>query len=239
MEARLAETQRGAQAALEVARSIFDDLAAHKRLLIEEPAAAAWLVRLALKAGDNHRARATVACAQQLAADNDGVVPVETAAIHALGVLDRDPGALARAVADHRHPWAKASALEDLSGVLRDHSSDSGGGTHLEQALACYEQAGADRDASRVRRELRRPSAVRRTSRPVQGWASLTPTERRVAGNVSEGMTNRRVAECMRISHHTVDFHLRHIFRKLNISSRVELARIALSRVGPARAGTA
>ena len=50
-------------------------------------------------------------------------------------------------------------------------------------------------------------------------WASLTKTERTLAALVAKGMTNRQVAERLFISRHTVDAHLRHIFRKLDINS--------------------
>ena len=58
------------------------------------------------------------------------------------------------------------------------------------------------------------------------GWARLTDTERAVADLVATGYTNREAATKLFISPHTVDYHLRHIFRKLDIDSRVQLARI-------------
>ena len=61
-------------------------------------------------------------------------------------------------------------------------------------------------------------------SRPVSGWASLTDAEMRVALSVAEGRTNVEAAEMLHLSRHTVDFHLRHIYRKMNLESRVELA---------------
>jgi DNA-binding CsgD family transcriptional regulator len=62
--------------------------------------------------------------------------------------------------------------------------------------------------------------------RPTIGWASLTDAERTLAALVSEGMTNRQAAAQLFISRHTVDSHLRHIFQKLGINSRVGLARL-------------
>jgi DNA-binding CsgD family transcriptional regulator len=59
------------------------------------------------------------------------------------------------------------------------------------------------------------------------GWARLTDAERSVAELVAAGYTNREAATTLFLSPHTVDYHLRHIFRKLDISSRIELARIA------------
>jgi DNA-binding CsgD family transcriptional regulator len=58
------------------------------------------------------------------------------------------------------------------------------------------------------------------------GWARLTEAERSVAEIVAAGYTNREAAAKLFVSPHTVDYHLRHIFRKLDIESRVQLARI-------------
>jgi DNA-binding CsgD family transcriptional regulator len=62
----------------------------------------------------------------------------------------------------------------------------------------------------------------------VEGWASLTEGELRVVSLVVQGLTNRATAERAFLSRYTVDSHLRQAFRKLNISSRVELVRFAL-----------
>ena len=62
------------------------------------------------------------------------------------------------------------------------------------------------------------------------GWESLTETEESVAEHVAGGLTNRQVGEELLISRHTVDFHLRSIFRKLDVNSRVELAGALLER---------
>ncbi|MGO9408983.1 MAG: response regulator transcription factor [Acidimicrobiales bacterium] len=60
----------------------------------------------------------------------------------------------------------------------------------------------------------------------VDGWRSLTDTERAVAEAVARGLTNRESGRRLFLSRHTVDSHLRQIFRKLGIRSRVELGRI-------------
>lgn len=64
------------------------------------------------------------------------------------------------------------------------------------------------------------------------GWESLTDTELSVARYVSQGLTNRGAAECMFISPYTVDSHLRSIYRKLGVHSRVELTVMALAHSG-------
>jgi transcriptional regulator of acetoin/glycerol metabolism/DNA-binding CsgD family transcriptional regulator len=68
--------------------------------------------------------------------------------------------------------------------------------------------------------------AVGRSSRNSFGWGSLSPTEWSVAEQVGTGLTNREAAERLFLSPHTVGFHLRTIYRKLEIGSRVELARL-------------
>jgi DNA-binding CsgD family transcriptional regulator len=70
-----------------------------------------------------------------------------------------------------------------------------------------------------------------RWTRPF-GWESLTDTERSVTDLVAQGLTNRQAAERLFVSRYTVDFHLRSIFRKLDLRSRVDLARVALEH-GP------
>ena len=65
-------------------------------------------------------------------------------------------------------------------------------------------------------------------NRPVEGWPSLTDTERQVALLVAEGLTNAQVGQRMFLSRHTIDFHLRQIFRKLNVHSRVGMTRRVL-----------
>jgi DNA-binding CsgD family transcriptional regulator len=59
------------------------------------------------------------------------------------------------------------------------------------------------------------------------GWDSLTDAERRVADLVAQGLSNRQVGHRVLLSSHTVAFHLRHIFWKLGVTSRVQLARMA------------
>ena len=66
----------------------------------------------------------------------------------------------------------------------------------------------------------RRPTADR--------WDWLTESEQRVAGCVVDGMTNRQIADVLVLSRHTVDAHLKHMFVKLDIHSRVELTVMAL-----------
>ena len=63
--------------------------------------------------------------------------------------------------------------------------------------------------------------------RPASGWASLTPTERDVVRLVSEGLANKDIATRLFVSPRTVQTHLTHVYTKLGITSRVQLAQEA------------
>jgi DNA-binding CsgD family transcriptional regulator len=223
--------------ALAILKAPYTDLAERSWLLMSEPSAATWLTRTALTVADSSGAEEIVATAERLADDNPEFVSLAASAAHALGIFRSDPAALARAAKTHVSPWNRASAAEDL-GLL--HARATGDPAReaaihsLDQALEGYERTGALRDASRVRARLRRLGVRRRhwgqAERPISGWGSLTETERNVATLVAQGLTNPQVAEQMFISRHTVKFHLCQIFRKLDIGSRVELARLAAER---------
>jgi DNA-binding CsgD family transcriptional regulator len=81
-----------------------------------------------------------------------------------------------------------------------------------------WTRLGARDSVSRLGASLESPAAVLSTE--------ISPMQRRIAELVSEGKTNRQIARQLLISPHTVDTHLRRIFRRLNIGSRVELTRI-------------
>jgi predicted ATPase/DNA-binding CsgD family transcriptional regulator len=63
--------------------------------------------------------------------------------------------------------------------------------------------------------------------RPTSGWGSLTPTEREVVQLVSEGLANNDIAARLFISPRTVQTHLTHVYTKLELTSRVQLAQEA------------
>jgi DNA-binding CsgD family transcriptional regulator len=97
----------------------------------------------------------------------------------------------------------------------------------LTTALGLYEDVGAERDAARIRKKLRGLGIRRRhwkyASRPTSGWESLTDKERQVADLALQGLTNQQIAGRLFLSPHTVAFHLRQVFRKLEVHSRLEL----------------
>jgi DNA-binding CsgD family transcriptional regulator len=66
--------------------------------------------------------------------------------------------------------------------------------------------------------------------RRSHGWDSLTPSELQVVELVAEGLTNPQIGERLFISKRTVQSHLAHVFTKLGVTSRVELAANAATR---------
>jgi DNA-binding CsgD family transcriptional regulator len=68
--------------------------------------------------------------------------------------------------------------------------------------------------------------------RPSTGWESLTPTELDVVRLVGEGLPNKDIASRLFVSPRTVQSHLRHVYNKLNLTSRVQLAQEAARRNG-------
>ncbi len=63
--------------------------------------------------------------------------------------------------------------------------------------------------------------------RPASGWDSLTPAERDVVRLVGEGLGNNDIATRLFVSPRTVQSHLTHVYTKLGLTSRVQLAQEA------------
>ena len=93
----------------------------------------------------------------------------------------------------------------------------------LHAAYDAFAAAGARLWAQRAEHELV-ATGERARERRVGSGGELTPQERRVAVLVSEGLTNREVAARLFVSVNTVETHLRHLFQKLGVRSRTELA---------------
>jgi DNA-binding CsgD family transcriptional regulator len=67
-------------------------------------------------------------------------------------------------------------------------------------------------------------SGARKARLLLSGVESLTPSERRVADIAARGLTTRQIAESLFVTPKTIEFHLRHIYQKLDIRSRAELS---------------
>ena len=188
------------------------------------------LIRLALVSGDPERARSVAAAATALAEANE-VPSLAGAALRCRGLADDDAQTLAAAVQayqDGARPLELAGACEDAGAAYARHGDPGRARPLLEQALALYEQLDAGRDLARAEAVLRQ-AGLRRgrrgpRGRPQSGWASLTPAEQAVASLVADGLTNPQIGNRLFISRRTVQAHLVHIFAKLDIASRAQLA---------------
>ena len=187
--------------------------------------------RLARATGEPERAESLhhEALAAALAAESVLQVPTQLEALAGLA-------ALAESFPEAARLFGAAEAARDAHGLVRYTVDDDGYRADVERvriALAdtefksAWEQGRAmslDEAiayASRGRGERKRPSS---------GWASLTPTEVEVVRQVAGGLKNAQIAERLFVSPSTVKVHLSHIFAKLGIATRTELAAQATRR---------
>jgi DNA-binding CsgD family transcriptional regulator len=108
---------------------------------------------------------------------------------------------------------AHAASVSAVRAALGDHGFDeawaTGAALSTDEAIAYAQRGHGER------------------KRPAKGWASLTPTERDVVRLVGEGLANKDIAARLFVSPRTVESHLTHVYTKLALSSRVQLAQEA------------
>ena len=145
------------------------------------------------------------------------------ALLHAArGDLDSAFAAFERALAEHARttdPFHHARTLLALGRTQRRAKRRGDARRTLEDALARFETLGAPLWAEQTRAELARIGG----RAPSRG--ALTESERRIAGLVAEGRTNREVAAALYLTEHSVETALTRVYRKLGVRSRAELAR--------------
>jgi DNA-binding CsgD family transcriptional regulator len=131
----------------------------------------------------------------------------------AVGVLERSPAKL-----EH------ARALTDLGAAQRRANRRADARKTLEQALKIARLCGTGALAERADVELR--AAGGRSSDPSRSrLEQLTVSERRVAELAAKGHSNPQIAQTLFVTRKTIETHLGHIYSKLEISGRAELAR--------------
>jgi len=200
----------------------------------EYPVIGADLVRLALAADDPGRARDVTAAVTSVASRNE--VPwITGAALRCQGLAADDAGILDAAVSAYArgsHQLELALAAEDAGTAFARQGNVARACQLLDQAITIYERLDAARDLARAEAALRQVG-IRRgrhvTHRRAQsGWQSLTPSEQAVVDLVAEGLSNPQIGQRLFVSRRTVQTHLAHVFAKLHITSRTQLATEAI-----------
>jgi DNA-binding CsgD family transcriptional regulator len=151
----------------------------------------------------------------------------------ARGDIDEAIALLEDAVARHAElgdPYGHGRALLALGIARRRARQKRPAREAIVQALEAFEELGAATWVERAKAEI--GSIGGRTREE-----GLTPAEQRVAALVAEGRTNREVASALFLGERTVASHLTHIYAKLGIRSRTELARV-LPDVAPDKVQT-
>jgi DNA-binding CsgD family transcriptional regulator len=188
------------------------------------------LVRLAVAMGDREHAAAV---AQEVTdgASRAGMASATGAALRCRGLVEDDPDVLLAAVQTYRQlsPTVElALACEDAGAALCRAGRPTEAVPVLDDALDFYLRTGAQRGVARVEAALRAIGVRRRRAgrvrRTAVGWMSLTESELGVARLAAEGLTNRQIGDRLFNSRRTVETHLAHVFGKLGINSRAQLA---------------
>ena len=196
----------------------------------EEPVIVPWipdLVEAYARQGREYDARRVLARLERQAVCSASPVAAAAAA-RCRGLLDDDfDAAFAGALAfDDRRPmpFERARTLLAFGRRLNGACRRAAARQHLRAALEGFERLHAGAWASQAEAELR--AAGGRHRPPAQDDRALTPQERRVAAAVRRGASNRDIAADLFLSPKTVEFHLRQIYRKLDVRSRTQLVAV-------------
>jgi len=193
-------------------------------------------VRLATKVGDLGTAKAIAGHAVALAAESE--IPHRQAnALYCHSLLDHDGTRLLAAAeryGDATRPLLSAKALEAAAGAFIDGGDRGQARAAFTRAVDIYTSLGAATDVARLRTRFRAhgirrgPHAKHRQAR--SGWDSLTPAETKIAALVEGGLSNPEIAARLFLSRRTVATHVSHILKKLDVHSRIDIAREAALR---------
>jgi DNA-binding CsgD family transcriptional regulator len=198
---------------------------------ISSPGGVAWrstaaLANLAL----GERARAHELASEELElARAAGITRVMVRDLRVLGLAQRGNRGLellgeAVALADSVGPrLEQIHALIDLGSALRRANRRADARPPLRKALDLSHRGGVAAAAVRAQNELSATGARPRRAL-LTGAESLTPRELRVGELAAKGLTTRAIAELLFVTPKTVEYHLRHVYQKLDITSRSQIA---------------
>jgi DNA-binding CsgD family transcriptional regulator len=197
------------------------------------PVAAPEIIDVALRLGEPERARVALGHLEGWAQVSDARL-VKGMLARCRAVLADDGGEAEplfdEALGHHGReglPYQVARTQLAYGEWLRRERRKVDARAQLRLALDTFEGLGLTLWAERARGELKATGETAR-KRDVSTLDELTPQELRIAQLVAGGATNRDVAAQLYVSPKTVEYHLRKVFLKLGVSSRVELARLPL-----------
>ena len=190
-----------------------------------------YLARIALALGDVRTASEAARVSQADAVVDDSPTRV-LAARACRAMLDDDPDELisiAAAYHEYDWPYREADALEEAAARIAAAGDIVKARAVLTRAVLIRVALGAAWDIRRADARLRE-YGVRRGPRSVSrraatGWEALTPSEKRIADLVAQGLSNPDIAAEMFLSRRTVQAHVSSILAKLQVRSRVEVMR--------------
>ncbi len=216
------------ESALALAKAVWEQTAAIRQFFGVRDRVA-HLTRLAV-AQDDQQFAADVVATIELHAERTPVTSVRAVARQCRGLLDRDPGPILESVSLLRGSQFLplfAEACEDAANLLTANGHREQRIALLREAATVADELGAKHDSERIARTLgtlnARPTHMR-TARPTSGWDSLTDVEQRVSELATQGLTNPQIGGRLYISRRTVETHLAHVYRKLGLSGRAQLA---------------
>jgi DNA-binding CsgD family transcriptional regulator len=196
------------------------------------PCYATVLFSIGLISGAINISERTVEFAEEGARRNPDVATLNGLALNLRGSLGGDLGMVAESVQILRHsprPILRAAGAEGYGRLLLAAGEREAGLDQLDTAWDVYDRMGASAPRSRVQRLMREAGARRAKwvgDHTEVEKASLTEAERRVAYLIAGGHTNKATAKSLGISINTVGTHLRSIYAKLGVQSRVQLANV-------------
>lgn len=197
---------------------------------LDFPTLAPDLVRLSLDQGARDVAEEVTATLSD--SESGSTVASRRASVErCLGLLADDPLAL-EAAADRYNVAGRvldaALSRQQAATAAARHGNTQQARTLFAQARSALEGLNADHDLRHLEAQLRvagmPPGKRGPRRRPASGWASLTGTERAVADLVAEGLTNPQIGARLFVSRRTVQTHVSHIFTKLDLTTRAQLA---------------
>jgi DNA-binding CsgD family transcriptional regulator len=194
-------------------------------------------IEAAVHTGEREAARDWLAYFERWA-ENCGAAWAHAVLLHCRGLLSDDQRECERlfrasldAHAEATRPFERSRTELALGELLRRSRRRVEAREHLRAALDGFEGLGARLWSERARMELRASGQTARRRDPSTR-DELTAQELQIVRLVVRGLSNREVAAQLFLSARTIDFHLRNVFRKLDISSRTQLPRLDIDAPG-------